>query len=250
MLTSPQLSLENMDARKSVFHNESVSPLSLMTDISSVIPNTHVLPRHRKWKYNFYPPPPLNLESIEEERGLSEYDCGYLDLGAETPNSSNSMQLSPPFHLPVRRRSFRRASPASANRLSKYAVDRDCGIWYAKCALFSDSILNLDPYSFEYAVVPCRTLCCGKVFCTEHLADVRTLFLLDVLFLNPFNSGYMDLKQKDAVLIVKTLAHLQAARFHLHRQLYILPRKPNAKAFLKQSILHHQLLSSCIWMTH
>ncbi|KAF8891567.1 hypothetical protein CPB84DRAFT_1783966 [Gymnopilus junonius] len=27
--------------------------------------------------------------------------------------------------------------------------------------------------SFEYAVVPCRTLCCGKIFCTEHLADVR-----------------------------------------------------------------------------
>ena len=125
-----------MDGRKSVFHNESVSPLSLMTDISSVIPNTHVLPRHRKWKYNFYPPPPLNLESIEEERGLSEYDCGYLDLGAETPKSTISMQSSPPFHLPTRRRSFRRASPVSTNRLSKYAVDRDCGIWYAQCAIF------------------------------------------------------------------------------------------------------------------
>ncbi|PPR00341.1 hypothetical protein CVT24_004361 [Panaeolus cyanescens] len=24
---------------------------------------------------------------------------------------------------------------------------------------------------FEYSVVPCRTLCCGKVFCEEHLAD-------------------------------------------------------------------------------
>jgi len=29
------------------------------------------------------------------------------------------------------------------------------------------------PNSFEYAVRPCRTLCCGKIFCTEHLADVR-----------------------------------------------------------------------------
>ena len=86
--------------------------------------------------------------------------------------------------------------------------------------LYSDSnILNLDAYSFEYAVVPCRTLCCGKIFCTEHLADVRNLSLLDVLFLNPFNSGYMDLKQKDAVLIAKTLAHLKVALFHLHRQL-------------------------------
>jgi hypothetical protein len=36
----------------------------------------------------------------------------------------------------------------------------------------------LDAYSFEYAVLPCRTLCCGKVFCTEHLADVRILSLV------------------------------------------------------------------------
>ncbi|KIM41150.1 hypothetical protein M413DRAFT_28215 [Hebeloma cylindrosporum] len=40
-----------------------------------------------------------------------------------------------------------------AGRSKKDAVDRDCGI------------------CFEYAVVPCRTLCCGKIFCTEHLAD-------------------------------------------------------------------------------
>lgn len=32
--------------------------------------------------------------------------------------------------------------------------------------------------SFEFAVLPCRTLCCGKVFCTEHLADVRALSLV------------------------------------------------------------------------
>jgi ABC-type Na+ efflux pump permease subunit len=37
--------------------------------------------------------------------------------------------------------------------------------------VFAISILNFDAYSFEYAVLPCRTLCCGKVFCTEHLAD-------------------------------------------------------------------------------
>ena len=122
-----------MHGRKSVFHNESVSPLSLMTDISSVTPNVHVLPRHRKWKFNLHPPPPLNLDSIDEER---EYDCGYLDLGAETPSTSNLMQNPPPFHVPARRRSFRRSSPVSTNRLSKYAVDRDCGIWYVKCAIF------------------------------------------------------------------------------------------------------------------
>ena len=114
-----------------------------MTEISYVTPNTNVLPRHRKWKYNFHPPPPLDLESIEEEEGLSEYDCGYLDLGAETPNTSNFMQSPLPFHIPARKRSFRRASPVSANRLSKYAVDRDCGIWYAKCCYILISILNL-----------------------------------------------------------------------------------------------------------
>ena len=70
------------------------------------------------------------------------------------------------------------------------------------------------------------------------------------LVLNPFNSGYMDLKQKDAVLIAKTLAHLKVALFHLHRQLYIRHRKPNAKTFLKLYILHLQLLSRYIWMTH
>ena len=146
-LTIVQTSLENMDGRKSVFHNDSVSPRSLMTDISSSVTSTpHVLPRHRKRKFIFSPPPPLNLESIEEERGLSEYDCGYLDLGAETPSTSNFMQNPPPFHIPARRRSFRRAaSPAATNRFSKYAVDRDCGIWYAECAIFDFpiSMLNL-----------------------------------------------------------------------------------------------------------
>lgn len=176
-----------MDGRKSVLHNESVSPRSLITDISSsVAPNPHILPRHRKWKSIFSPPlpPPLNLGSIEEERELSEYDCGYLDLGAETPNTSNFMQNPAPFQIPARRRSFRRASsPAATNRLSKYAVDRDCGIWYAKCIIFvfPISMLNINAYSFEYAVLPCRTLCCGKIFCTEHLADVRTLSLAHVL---------------------------------------------------------------------
>jgi hypothetical protein len=221
-----------MDGRKFVFYNESVSPRSLMTDIPSSV--TPTMPRHRKWKPKFPPPPPLNLESIEEERGLSEYDCGYLDLGAETPSTSNSRQFPASFHIPARRRSFRRASPVSMNRLSKYDVDRDCGIWYAKCSIFVFliSILNFNVYSFEHAVIPCRTLCCGKIFCTEHLADVRTLSLVHVVFLNPFNSGYMDPKQKDDVLIVKTLAHLQAARFHLHRQLTSLPRKPDAITLL------------------
>lgn len=92
--------------------------------------------------------------SIEEEEGQSEYDCGYLDLGAETPSTSASNFQGGTPYLPRQRSFRRRSSPANKpNRLGKYAVDRDCGI------------------CFEYAVRPCRTLCCGKVFCTEHLAD-------------------------------------------------------------------------------
>jgi len=123
----------------------------LRTKIMDVKPRN--LPEQKPIGY-WWPGEPMSPpESIEEERLLSEYDCGYFDLGAETPNSSNFMQNPAPFHLPTRRHFFRRASPVSANRLSKYAVDRDCGI------------------CFEYAVLPCRTLCCGKIFCTEHLAD-------------------------------------------------------------------------------
>lgn len=134
-----------MDVPNSDFHNQSMSPRSLTMDISSVTLTPHELPpRHPKWKSKFASIHPLNLEIIEEER-LSEYDCGYLDLGAETPNSSNYMQNPPPFHMPTRRRSFRRASPVSANRLSKYAVDRDCGIWYAECIfVFPILILNFN----------------------------------------------------------------------------------------------------------
>lgn len=73
--------------------------------------------------------------------------------------------------------------------------------------------------------------------------------LVHAVFLNPFNSGYMDLKQKDDVRIVKMLAHLKAAHFHLHRQLNLLPRKPDAITFLMLSILL-QLLSRHIRLTH
>jgi hypothetical protein len=127
-----------MDVQKSlVFYNDTVSRQRwLMTAVcSSITPNTHLLPRHRKWKTI---PPPLNLGSIEEEK--EEYDSGYLDLGAETPSTSDSMPsyAGTPYLL-ARRRSFHRASSPAANkpnRLSKYAVDRDCGIWYVCAVLF------------------------------------------------------------------------------------------------------------------
>ncbi|CAA7270685.1 unnamed protein product [Cyclocybe aegerita] len=102
----------------------------------------------------------------DEESGESEYDCGYLDLGAETPASESTTNLldNAAFveqwaaagvavpKVPTRRRSWQ-SQPGKRSTGLKESVDRDCGI------------------CFEYAVDPCRTLCCGKIFCTEHLAD-------------------------------------------------------------------------------
>ena len=72
------------------------------------------------------------------------------------------------------------------------------------------TMFTLDSYvpnSFEYAVRPCRTLCCGKIFCTEHLADVRIPILSEVLrqlFIH-HTSGYMVLMLKDDVPTARML---------------------------------------------
>ena len=135
----------------------------------SMIRNTS---HRRKWKSLAS----LNLASIEEERG---YDCGYLDLGAETPvsaSSSSSFLESPGLveNWALRRPSSLLATSPITSRYKRYTVDRDCGIWYVLLFLRFVAIeLDYPHHSFEYAVVPCRTLCCGKIFCTEHLADVR-----------------------------------------------------------------------------
>ncbi|KAG7445523.1 uncharacterized protein BT62DRAFT_932618, partial [Guyanagaster necrorhizus] len=85
-----------------------------------------------------------------------------LNLGAETPG-----EMTPSFAFawetktttttttttPARRRSV--SSLRRSSRQRRDAVDRDCGI------------------CFESAVAPCRTLCCSKLFCLEHIADVR-----------------------------------------------------------------------------
>lgn len=47
-------------------------------------------------------------------------------------------------------------------------------LWHLVCIhQCSVTRRSLIPRSFEMAVVPCRTLCCGKLFCLEHLAEVR-----------------------------------------------------------------------------
>lgn len=96
-------------------------------------------------------------------------------------------------------------------------------LFYVSLLLFFWPWLPTPPHSFEYAVVPCRTLCCGKIFCTEHLGDVRLFCNNDGLPAHSeqdlFISGYMDLKPRDDVLIAKALVHLKAAPFHsLHQR--------------------------------
>lgn len=126
------------------------------------------------------PSPTLNLtsfpeyyygDSIPENEYEIEYGLPALNLGAESPWVSSTPGLSQsgartlandeewaklraelqkhvPVPMPVR---TRRGS--SFSRRNKSWIDGDCGI------------------CFESAVRPVRTLCCGKVFCREHLTD-------------------------------------------------------------------------------
>ena len=121
---------------------------------------------------------PRPLCPIEEE-----YDCGYLDLGAESPASESTPDLNreeisqwAAGAMNAPRSSLQRPSWRSTSKergltalKRQTSVDRDCGIW---CVFCSSHVSVFIRFSFEYAVAPCRTLCCGKIFCTEHLAAV------------------------------------------------------------------------------
>lgn len=124
---------------------------------------------------------PHRLDSIEEER-----DDYHVNLGAETPSSIMEHDLVPNQSLmsrsgiaantavPPRTRSWRSLPlrPKTPTRsASREWLDRDCGIWYVSITILSSTLAH--SRSFEMAVVPCRTLCCGKLFCLEHLAEVR-----------------------------------------------------------------------------
>ncbi|KAK0487888.1 hypothetical protein IW261DRAFT_653909 [Armillaria novae-zelandiae] len=114
------------------------------------------------------PPPPIHLPFHfephnnnngryydDDEDETPEYR---LNLGAETPGEMTPSISSyafawerPGSRTPVRRRSL--SSLRRSSKPRRDVVDRDCGI------------------CFESAVVPCRTLCCSKLFCLEHIAD-------------------------------------------------------------------------------
>ncbi|KAF9458824.1 hypothetical protein BDZ94DRAFT_1269753 [Collybia nuda] len=110
--------------------------------------------------------PTLRLDSIEE---YPEYDLSDLNLGAESPRSVMDVLVDESAvddqwaqsgiavhtNVPTRDRGWRSSSFSKKRRrdLKKEVVDRDCGI------------------CFEIAVSPSRTLCCGKLFCLEHITD-------------------------------------------------------------------------------
>jgi len=130
------------------------------------------------------------LDSIAE---TPEYEIAHLNLGAETPDSvflpsddehdywprsGSTAHTSAPtrFTHPWRPPSFSGRKPRD---LKKELVDRDCGIWYVFHHFLNPSWLNIAiTISFELSVLPCRTSCCGSIFCSEHISDVRNPFLL------------------------------------------------------------------------
>ncbi len=62
------------------------------------------------------------------------------------------------------------------------------------------------PFSFESAVLPCRTLCCSKLFCLEHIADVRRLPVV-IFFAHLKSSGYTVRALTDAAHRARPVVH-------------------------------------------
>ncbi|KAL0064842.1 hypothetical protein AAF712_008239 [Marasmius tenuissimus] len=158
------------------FTTDLIPPLSFMASTLSSMAR-YTIPRRP-------PLAPIRLDSISEE---SSTDCELvpgLNLGAESPRSIlneeasflRSSSFSPETYLltlkdgedmwrksgiaantavPMRARNWRSSSFAEKQRKRprpvRNTVDRDCGI------------------CFEVAVSPSRTLCCGKLFCMEHI---------------------------------------------------------------------------------
>jgi len=87
-----------------------------------------------------------NLGSIEEESSASEY---YLDLGAESPSAST--------HNLLETKAFVEQCAATGAVLPKAPLRRPS--WRTSVALNTQLCLVGH--------------CCGKIFCTEHLADLR-----------------------------------------------------------------------------
>ncbi|KAG7085493.1 hypothetical protein E1B28_003055 [Marasmius oreades] len=106
----------------------------------------------------------------QEEQEEREYTKFELNLGAETPRTGSSLTLDEGYlasqlhgikEAPVRGKLWhsssyydkRRRRDALEHEKESGKIDKDCGI------------------CFEVATSPARTLCCGKLFCTEHVTD-------------------------------------------------------------------------------
>ncbi|KAL0961163.1 hypothetical protein HGRIS_006135 [Hohenbuehelia grisea] len=105
-------------------------------------------------------------KDFDDANSIPEYDSEVdVNLGAESPASILHADVAADaddqwaksgiaVHTNVPTRRWRSNSFNQRKReLQRESVDRDCGI------------------CFEIAVVPCRTQCCGKLFCLEHLSE-------------------------------------------------------------------------------
>lgn len=125
----------------------------------------------------------------EEEE--SEYFTEELDLGAESdseteatasPMTDSTMSIATPSSQRFwiegasgsRRTRSLRSNSFAESRPAREFIDRDCLIWSVLFAIarYLIRLNSIEICSFENAVKPCRTLCCGGLFCMEHISDV------------------------------------------------------------------------------
>ncbi|KAE9406997.1 hypothetical protein BT96DRAFT_172108 [Gymnopus androsaceus JB14] len=109
----------------------------------------------------------------EPQQDFEQCDFPALNLGTEslacTPNAATAWTLG------GLRRARSRTISTQAQRRQAASADRDCAI------------------CFDLAKRPAKTRCCGKLFCQDHLRDVRSTLLLSLSsLLRQVISGLLD----------------------------------------------------------
>ena len=138
-------------------------------------------------------PPPFALGSITELPEYASQSSGFQQASFEpglsvweTGSSSENARVDEALYMStsINARLFGRPSELRSSCVQwkrlmpkpfvvkKWSIDRDCGIWYACLRTLRRAHLTELYFSFEVAVNPRRTRCCGNIFCSEHLTDV------------------------------------------------------------------------------
>lgn len=118
-----------------------------------------------------------------------DYFTEEIDLGAESdsepeepasPMTDSTMSVAGESsrHFWVeggpgsRRTRSLRSGSFSENRPIREFVDRDCAIWLVIPVLYRYALDLTLIIASKNANKPCRTLCCGGLFCLEHISNV------------------------------------------------------------------------------